>query len=109
MVNLIARDAGEFMNTEILVSAQRLYELIQAGQCMVVDCRFDLGEIGKGRGNWLADHIPGAHYAHLDDDLAVSDWRAHSGRHPSAGPGQNSPIFFACFTGLVFLMPACCL
>ena len=69
------------MNREILVSAERLHALIQAGACCVVDCRFDFARTGKGRADWLAGHIPGAAYAHLDDDLAapIAD---HSGRHP---------------------------
>ena len=69
------------MNDEILVSVKQLHELIQAGKATVVDCRFDLSNPGKGRAQWLAGHIPGAFYAHLDDDLAAPI-EAHSGRHP---------------------------
>lgn len=69
------------MSSEILVSTDRLQQMIIAGDCLVVDCRFDLSDVNKGRNDWLAGHIPGAHYAHLDEDLAapVMD---HSGRHP---------------------------
>ncbi len=69
------------MTEEILVSPNRLHQLILAGDCLVVDCRFDMTEVEKGRQDWQAGHIPGAHYAHLDDDLAapVTD---QSGRHP---------------------------
>jgi thiosulfate/3-mercaptopyruvate sulfurtransferase len=69
------------MNDEILVSVKQLHELIQAGKATVVDCRFDLSRTNKGRAEWLAGHIPGAFYAHLDDDLAAPI-EAHSGRHP---------------------------
>ena len=69
------------MNHEIVVSAKQLHELIQAGDCTVVDCRFDFSRPGKGRTDWLAGHIPGAFYAHLDDDLAAPI-EAHTGRHP---------------------------
>ena len=69
------------MHNEIVVSAEQLHELIQAGDCTVVDCRFDLSRPGKGRMDWLAGHIPGAFYAHLDDDLAAPI-EAHTGRHP---------------------------
>ena len=69
------------MNNEIVVSAKQLHELIQTGDCTVVDCRFDLSRPGKGRMDWLAGHIPGAFYAHLDDDLAAPI-EAHTGRHP---------------------------
>lgn len=69
------------MQPEILVSPERLQQLIIAGDCLVVDCRFDLSNVEKGRNDWLAGHIPGAHYAHLDDDLAAPV-TPRSGRHP---------------------------
>ena len=69
------------MSSEILVSPERLQQLITAGDCLVVDCRFDLSDVKKGRNDWLAGHIPGAHYAHLDDDLAAPV-TVRSGRHP---------------------------
>ena len=69
------------MSSEILVSPERLQQLITAGDCLVVDCRFDLSDVKKGRNDWLEGHIPGAHYAHLDDDLA-SPITVQSGRHP---------------------------
>jgi thiosulfate/3-mercaptopyruvate sulfurtransferase len=69
------------MSNDILVSAAQLNELIRAGNCTVVDCRFDFSNTDKGRAEWLDGHIPGAFYAHLDADLAapIED---HSGRHP---------------------------
>jgi thiosulfate/3-mercaptopyruvate sulfurtransferase len=69
------------MKPEILVSTGRLARLISAGDCLVVDCRFDLSDVNKGRKDWLAGHIPGAHYAHLGDDLSAQA-TARSGRHP---------------------------
>jgi thiosulfate/3-mercaptopyruvate sulfurtransferase len=69
------------MNSDILISAARLNELIQSGACTVVDCRFDFTFKGRGRQDWLAGHVPGAFYAHLDDDLAAPV-TAGSGRHP---------------------------
>lgn len=69
------------MSPEILVSTKDLEQLISAGGCLVVDCRFDLSDGNKGRKDWLSGHIPGAHYAHLDDDLSAGI-TAQSGRHP---------------------------
>ena len=59
------------MNNEMLVSAPRLNEMIQADQCIVIDCRFALTDPEKGRADWLDSHIPGSCYAHLDQDLAA--------------------------------------
>jgi len=69
------------MNNDSLVSASRLDELIQTGKCEAVDCRYDFSGRNKGRADWLAGHIPGASYAHLDDDLAAPV-EENSGRHP---------------------------
>ena len=69
------------MNRKILVSAAELDSLIGNGRAIAVDCRFDFANPEKGRADWLAGHVPGAAYAHLDDDLS-SPVEAHSGRHP---------------------------
>lgn len=47
----------------------------------IVDCRFDLTDGEAGRRAYAAAHIPGAHYAHLDADLA-GPTTEYSGRHP---------------------------
>lgn len=75
------------MTSEILISAERLSDLIQAGHCTVVDCRFDLSNPQRGRADWFAGHIPGAVYANLDDDLA-SPVNVNTGRHPLPGTRQ---------------------
>jgi thiosulfate/3-mercaptopyruvate sulfurtransferase len=48
---------------------------------VVVDCRFMLTDRAWGSREYLARHIPGAVYAHLDDDLSGSR-SGHNGRHP---------------------------
>ncbi|MBT8041299.1 MAG: sulfurtransferase [Xanthomonadales bacterium] len=65
----------------ILLSAEQLEAGIQNGGCLVVDCRFELENPDEGRRAWLKGHIPGARYAHLDDDLS-SPIEPHTGRHP---------------------------
>jgi thiosulfate/3-mercaptopyruvate sulfurtransferase len=65
----------------MLVSAAELEALLADGRCVAVDCRFEFSDTGKGRANWLSGHIPGAAYAHLDDDLS-SPITERSGRHP---------------------------
>jgi len=42
------------MSPEILVSTEDLEQLISAGGCLVVDCRFDLFDGSKGRKDWLS-------------------------------------------------------
>jgi thiosulfate/3-mercaptopyruvate sulfurtransferase len=69
----------------ILVSAAELEALVSDGRCIPVDCRFEFSDTDKGRADWLAGHIPGAAYAHLDDDLS-SPVTEKSGRHPLPEP-----------------------
>lgn len=52
----------------------------------VIDCRFALADVGKGRRDYLAAHIPGALYAHLDEDLSAPTTPGRTGRHPLPAP-----------------------
>src|SRR5919109_966786 len=45
-----------------------------------VDCRWELGNPGRGRELYLAGHIPGASFLDVDEDL--SDPSGARGRHP---------------------------
>jgi thiosulfate/3-mercaptopyruvate sulfurtransferase len=45
-----------------------------------VDCRWELGNPGRGRELYLAGHIPGASFLDVDEDLSAPPGRA--GRHP---------------------------
>jgi thiosulfate/3-mercaptopyruvate sulfurtransferase len=48
---------------------------------VVVDCRFSLADPQLGYQQYLQNHIPGAYYLDLNQDLA-SSVQAHGGRHP---------------------------
>ena len=52
---------------------------------VIVDCRFMLSKPEAGYQAYLANHIPGARYAHLNDDLS-SPPTTRSGRHPLPDP-----------------------
>lgn len=84
------------MPNKILLSPHELMEQIDGGECVTVDCRFNLNASGRGRKAWLEGHVPGAFYAHLDDDLS-SRIEPHSGRHPL--PDANSFAKFLASAG----------
>jgi len=65
----------------MLLSVQELHTAQDREQCVIFDCRFVLSEPGSGFEKFLKSHIPGAVYAHLDDDLA-GPVTSDSGRHP---------------------------
>lgn len=58
---------------------------------VIVDCRFNLLDPDAGRQAWRHGHIPGAHYADLDRDLA-GPVTADSGRHPLPDPLQFATL-----------------
>lgn len=51
------------------------------GDLVICDCRFALADGGLGRSQYNRQHIPGAHYLSLDQDLSGTVQR-HGGRHP---------------------------
>ena len=69
------------MSQKMLYSAQELHAVQKHEKVLIVDCRFDLSDTEKGYRDYLHAHIPGAVYAHLDDDLS-SPVTSVSGRHP---------------------------
>src|SRR6184192_713095 len=46
-----------------------------------VDCRWELGDPGRGRELYLAGHVPGASFLDVDEDLSDLSV-ADAGRHP---------------------------
>ena len=81
------------MSQQILLSVPELNTAQKNSECVIVDCRFVLDDPGAGYRDYLESHIPGAVYAHLDDDLS-SPVTSNSGRHPL--PDINK---FASFLG----------
>ncbi len=74
------------MSYNTLISAEQLRALQAAGgPLLVFDCSFDLARPDAGAEHYRAAHIPGAVYAHLDDDL--------SARHGS--PGKDGSVIVA--------------
>ncbi len=70
------------MAYETLISVSDLHALLANGQdVLILDCEFELGAPDKGREAYRAGHLPGARYAHLDEDLA-SPSDGSNGRHP---------------------------
>jgi len=68
-----------------LIDALSLRENLGDSSWAVVDCRFSLAEPEAGQRAYLEAHIPGAIYAHLDNDLSNPPTTDH-GRHPLPPP-----------------------
>jgi thiosulfate/3-mercaptopyruvate sulfurtransferase len=67
------------MTYRTLITAAELAEL--QGPRVLLDCGFDLADAGAGRRAHEAGHLPGALYAHLDEDLSGAK-TGRNGRHP---------------------------
>jgi thiosulfate/3-mercaptopyruvate sulfurtransferase len=68
-----------------LVNTATLSRYIDDPRWVVVDCRFVLTDPDAGQRAHAAGHIPGARYAHLENDLS-SPVTPASGRHPLPYP-----------------------
>jgi thiosulfate/3-mercaptopyruvate sulfurtransferase len=68
------------MSSAPLVDVRSLADALGRADWIAVDCRFTLTDPPAGRAAYERSHIPGARYAHLDDDLS---------RRPSAGEGRH--------------------
>lgn len=69
------------MKLRTLVSANELVAMQAQRAVLVVDCRFDLADSGKGERDYVDGHVPGSVYANLDRDLSDLAQRG-VGRHP---------------------------
>lgn len=69
-----------------LISTAQLAEHLKDANIVIFDCRFDLANTEAGRQAYQQDHIPGARYIHLDEDLS-SPISKNTGRHPLPDAG----------------------
>ena len=60
---------------------------------VIVDSRFKLSNPDQGRMDYESAHIPGAVYAHLDEDLSGSIIKGATGRHPLPSVEKVSQVF----------------
>lgn len=67
-----------------LISTEELAGLMaeEGRDLVIVDCRFALNDTEQGRRAYAASHIPGAVYAHLDEDLSGPIVPGQTSRHP---------------------------
>lgn len=72
---------------DVLIAPRDLYGHLEDPGWRIVDCRFELMQPEKGHADYLAGHVPGAVYAHLDRDLSAPVTPA-TGRHPLPEPAR---------------------
>jgi thiosulfate/3-mercaptopyruvate sulfurtransferase len=82
------------MSETPLIAPAELSALGADARLCVVDCRFVLSDPDAGRRAFGEGHLPGAVYAHLDDDLA-GPVTPLSGRHPLPDPDDFAAVLGA--------------
>ena len=75
-----------------IIDAPTLHAHLTDARLVVVDARFNLMNVDEGRAAYLEAHIPGAVYAHLDNDLSGPPLTDH-GRHPLPSPQALDALF----------------
>jgi thiosulfate/3-mercaptopyruvate sulfurtransferase len=90
------------MTYTTLISAEQLQSLQTNGTpLMVFDCSFALGNPDAGTTDFHEAHIPGAVYAHLDNDLSAKGDRAATGAQSGGRHPLPSREAFAAWLGRV--------
>lgn len=70
-----------------LITTSQLNQLCASTEHLViVDCRFSLADAAWGRREYEHGHIPGAVYAHLNEELSSAVIPGITGRHPLPDP-----------------------
>lgn len=75
-----------------LISAEQLAQNLHDTHLRIVDCRHDLADSTFGRAAYAIGHLPGACFAHLDEDLS-SPPNGRNGRHPLPTPEKLAASF----------------
>jgi thiosulfate/3-mercaptopyruvate sulfurtransferase len=70
------------MSYKLLITAIELATHLDDPDWVIIDSRFKLAIPGQGRKEYESGHIPGAVYAHLDEELSGPIVKGVTGRHP---------------------------
>ncbi len=76
-----------------IVIAEELAKHLRDKAWVIIDSRFNLADPQQSRMDYETAHIPGAVYAHLDDDLSGPIIRGKTGRHPLPSVEKATDVF----------------
>ncbi|MDN6857557.1 sulfurtransferase [Pseudomonas sp. CAN2814] len=71
-----------------LLTAEQLAARLDDPKLVLLDCRFSLEDAAYGARSYQENHIPGAHYADLNQDLSAPVVAGVTGRHPLPDPRE---------------------
>lgn len=70
------------MDYKTIIPGNVLRNYLEDPNWVIIDCRFSLEDSDEGMREYLKAHIPGAIYAHLDEQLCGTIIPGKTGRHP---------------------------
>jgi thiosulfate/3-mercaptopyruvate sulfurtransferase len=73
-------------NGNLLITADDLLRIADSKDLIILDCRYTLADAQKGRRDYLQEHIPGAHFMDMEQDLSSPVIKGVTGRHPLPDP-----------------------
>ena len=76
-----------------LIDVQTLHRHHRDPDWRVIDARFSLADADQGAREYAEGHVPGAVYAHLDDDLSGPIVPGVTGRHPLPSVERAVEVF----------------
>lgn len=76
-----------------LIDVRTLHRHHRDPDWRVIDARFSLADADQGAREYAEGHVPGAVYAHLDDDLSGPIVRGVTGRHPLPSVERAVAVF----------------
>lgn len=69
-----------------LISVEELASITSESSLVILDCSYTLSDSGKGRRDYLKEHIPGAFFMDMEHDLSSPIIKGVTGRHPLPHP-----------------------
>jgi thiosulfate/3-mercaptopyruvate sulfurtransferase len=81
------------MTFNTIISVKELANHTNDPDWVIVDSRFKLAHSDQGKIDYKSSHIPGAVYAHLDNDLSGPIIKGVTGRHPLPSVDKASDVF----------------
>ncbi len=76
-----------------LIDVNTLHRHLQDPDWRVIDARFSLADADQGARDYADGHLPGAVYAHLDEDLSGPIIPGTTGRHPLPSAERAVEVF----------------
>ena len=79
-----------------LIPASELALHLHDPAWVILDCRFSLANPAQSEDDYIAAHIPGAVFLHLERDLSAPPVKGVTGRHPLPDASQAGRVFTRC-------------